>query len=800
MPLNQPTNITPSSFAGVGGGVVDVTQPLTVSWQVNGSSALTYYQIQIFQNTETATQVYDSGQTAVNPPFFGTSSKGDVQFYSVTIPASSLTGMTNGYANGYKMLITQWWNGGSLAQISPSFFWTRSTPTVSIQTFSNPVESRMATFTATYTQAQGDTLDWFRWQLAVQGNESNPIQDSGNIYGTEDIQVTYDGLFVGTTYVVRCMIQTETGMQADTGWQEFTVQYDVADFTGYVEACPGLVDGVLVRWSRVSYIPGTANGSYSVGNGVLDLPAGSSVTWDEKNNAPMDFATPWSIAWSSYYPYTGTAPALGISGSILVNVLPTGVTIMNGDTLVGSVDLPALYSDVPLRIVITPRELHVYSVTYEGGLYPSDTLYPSDDLFPASAMATWSVTKSPLTWVQPDITSITLYGEQRCEWITAIDGEVSGTELQSMLTDLEYEPSWGLDTLFLATFNGTSGISGGNITPSENITGVALYRQAQGDATLSLVANLDISTIAIIDEGYRNQTNYTYYVFVLGETTYVSAALPSNSVYPMHWNWTLLDCIQDSNGIYHVNGAHIFRNNVSTDALTNNNTPSLLQNFTPYPTRQPTSYNYISSTLTGYIGTVDVVNNQYVDTVDQAQALWALSTSNNPKFLRDRKGNFWNVQTEAAVTMQTGDNQSPQPYFGSVPWLEIGSTEGVSVICEDGDGAWESLYPPAPAPNATQIVVTAPQGTLVTITNGTTTYTAPYTGVITYVPPSVGQWTVSGTLGSATDSKTITIATGQTYYVGLVPTPFSATILVTAPSGTMVTVSNGTYTYTQEVS
>src|SRR5699024_351392 len=103
-------------------------------------------------------------------------------------------------------------------------------------------------------------------------------------------------------------------------------------------------------------------------------------------------------------------------------------------------------------------------------------------------------------------------------------------------------------------------------------------------------------------------------------------------------------------------------------------------------------YNYISSTLTGYIGTVDMVNNRYIDTVEQAQVLWALSTSNDPKFLRDGKGNFWNVETEAAITMQTGDNQVPQPYFGSVPWLEIGSTDGISVICEDGDGAWDSLY------------------------------------------------------------------------------------------------------------
>lgn len=798
MPLFQPTNIFPSSFAGVGGGVIDVTQDLTISWQVNGSSALTAYQIQIFENTEESSKVFDSGETPVNPPFYGTSSTGTVQFYNVPVQASALSGLSNGFESGYKMLITQWWSGGSLEQISPSFFWTRSEPTISIQAFTSPVTSRMATFTADYSQAQGDSLDWFRWQLAVKGSEDSPIQDSGEIFGTEDIQVTYDGLLVGTTYEVRCQIQTEYGMQADTGWQEFTVQYAVSDFTGYVEACPGIYDGILVRWSRVSYIPGTANGNYTIENGNLNLPLGSSVTWDEKNGAPMDFETPWSIAWSSFYPPNGTSPALSINRTINVNVTPDSISIMNGDVIVGSVTIDSIQSSLPLRIVITPRELHVYYATYEGGLFPSESLYPSDTLYPDSGMIIWNAVKAPLTWVQPNISSITLYGQQICQWITALDGEVSGDSLHDLLYDLQYEPTWGLDTLFLATFNDT-GLNAGNITPNENLVGVALYRQAQGDSALSLVANLDISTTEIVDEGYRNQVNYTYYVFALGETQYVSDALPSNTVFPMHWNWTVLDCIQNSDGVYHVNDVHIFRNNVSTDALTNNNTPNMLQNFTPYPTRQPTSYNYISSTLTGYIGKVDMVNNRYIDTVEQAAALWELSTSTDPKFLRDRKGNFWRIETQAAITMQTGDNQAPQPYFGSIPWMESGPVNGASVICQSGDNGWNDLVPPVQSQSDTQIIVTAPVGSEITISNGTYSFVSIYTAPIQYDPPTTGEWTVSGMLDGSVETKTITISQGQTYYVGLEIRPVYAYLTVTAPSGTTITVAIGEYTETQQV-
>ena len=217
MALYQPTNIFPSSFAGRGGGTVDAGRPLTVSWQMNGNSAMTGYQIEIFQNTAASVRVYSSGRVNV-PPFWGVSSTGQTQYYHVDIPNP---GLVNGYDPGYKLQITQYWDGGSIRQSSPSYFITRAAPTLSIQSFANPVAGRSATFTASYAQAQGDGLDWFRWMLCQAGQEDAPLEDSGNIYGSGDIRVSYDGLFTGTDYRVRCMLQTENGVQADTGWVDF---------------------------------------------------------------------------------------------------------------------------------------------------------------------------------------------------------------------------------------------------------------------------------------------------------------------------------------------------------------------------------------------------------------------------------------------------------------------------------------------------------------------------------------------------------------------------------------------------
>lgn len=799
MPLYQPTNIFPSSFAGVGGGVIDVTQPLTVSWQVNGSSALTYYQIQIYENTTASNLVYNSGQTAVNPPFFGVTSTGEVQYFTVPIQASALSGLSNGFSSGYKMVITQWWNGGNIQQTSPSFFITRLSPTLSITPTPVTVTGRSATFTADYTQAQGDTLDWFRWMLATADDLDNPIEDSGNIFGTEDIQVTYDGLFTDTQYAVRCMIQTESGQQADTGWKPFNVTYTVSDMDGYVTACKSPLEGIVVQWPRISYIPGKPNGSYNIAGGNLNLPAGSSITWDERNGDSLNIPTPWTLGWSGIIPSSGTSPIWSISGdghTLTFSISPTDITLTMDGSILAQQKISGIVPGYTIRIVLTPREIHVYYPIATGGLFPSPTLYPSSTLYPMAVSLQWTTWTYPLTWVQPDIESVTLYGQQICNWISVIGGEISATDLSKWLTDLSFEPSWDLNTWLLATFNNT-GLNAGNIAPSnDTIAGAAIYRLRTGDQKLTHIADVDIGTSMIVDEGFRNQNEYTYYVFVLGSSTYVSAPLISNSITPMFWNWTVLDCTEDSEGVYHLEAAHLFANSVSTDSISNNNTPQMLQNFTPYPLRQPTSYNYNSSTLTGYIGIVDMNANKYLDTVDMAQALWSLSVSQSPKFLRDRKGNLWAIQTSAAITMQTGDVQVQQPYFGSLPWAEVAPTDGASIIATPSDDSWDSVtgHPPT-TQTVAQIVVTAPSGATVAITNGEITYSQTCYGFFVYRPPVYGEWTANVRIGSLYDSKTVNVTEPLTYYIGLVPIDISASLIVSGPSGTFVTVTNGTLTY-----
>lgn len=173
------------------------------------------YQYTIMQNDTESTQVYTTGKVTLPQPFYGKNYNGETQFFSFTIPSSSLSSMTNGYENGYKATITQWWSDtDSVTQPSASYFITRSAPSITISAIPSPLAAKVYTFSASYSQAQGDTLDWFRWVLT--DSAGNVLNDTQEIYGTEDIQMDYDGFFSGQSYTVQCFIQTESGVQAQT--------------------------------------------------------------------------------------------------------------------------------------------------------------------------------------------------------------------------------------------------------------------------------------------------------------------------------------------------------------------------------------------------------------------------------------------------------------------------------------------------------------------------------------------------------------------------------------------------------
>lgn len=302
MAIYQPSNITPSTFAGMGAGVIDANDNVSVSWQVNGTSALIAFRIAIYENTAASTLVHQF-ISSTSSPFYGTDEKGNPRFYIYEPGASWASyGLSNG--NSYKLKIVQVWknnpdDSGEMQKQtelnSDVIFIARAAPTLSVSPGSGTLTSVSQTFTGSYSQAQGDALSWVRWILRNSAGEV--LDDTGTIY-TGVLSYTYDGFFSGETYSLQCTVQTSSGAEVSTT-NSYAVSYEEAEQTGGISLSCHPDDSVTLSWAAGADIPGvpSADDYGTLSGGVLHLAAERSITWNAVNGETMSFASPYCFAW-----------------------------------------------------------------------------------------------------------------------------------------------------------------------------------------------------------------------------------------------------------------------------------------------------------------------------------------------------------------------------------------------------------------------------------------------------------------------------------------------------------------------
>ena len=312
MALFQPSNITPSSFAGLGGGVVAAADPIVVTWQINGNSPMTGFRIQVLSGTAAATSVHDTGYLATSGPQYATDAHGNPAFFTYT-PETGSTWASWGLTDGesYALKITQYWGSGqenAVEQYSPAQFVTRTAPTLTVDAFVRPVGSISQTFTASYSQAQGDPINWVRWQFAQVVNGARVILDDTGEVNTNVLSYTVDGLQSGQTYAVNCVVQTASGVVTPDIWDdnEFAVSYAGAEVSGEIEVDCSDPACNLVSWEQLddsTSIPGTAQGSTLFTEDGLSMGSVSEVEWNLP--AQGQLSPPYSFAWSGVVNLTG---------------------------------------------------------------------------------------------------------------------------------------------------------------------------------------------------------------------------------------------------------------------------------------------------------------------------------------------------------------------------------------------------------------------------------------------------------------------------------------------------------------
>lgn len=709
MALFMPTNISPSTLGALGNGTVDAADGITVSWQVDGQSAMTAFRIRILENTAQSKELYDTGRVTDGCPFNGRDAKGDAVFFTYYILAGALSaaGITNG--NSYKLLITQWWSDTqSVTQQSASVFLCRAKPTLEIDGGAKPgtympVDTTVKTFTATYEQAQGDPLMWVRWRLWRYDPGLVPLADTGNV-STNVLQFQYAGFLNGEHYLLQCDVETVNGVKAEA-FSALQCTYDVAETTGVVQTC---VDrrksGVRISWPNAAYIPGSViSGSYSIEKQKLTLSEGAEIQWSGSTN----WKTPFSVIWSGkvqslpatvlniYVPSEEVQEGIVFSAPMSVKVQTDRVSVLWKNVEIGYAAGTFLAED-QLTVVMTGGKIYVRR-KYEQGMYPAETLEPTEKLFPKKSKYVTVTYTGDAELVDGPISELRLIGPQVCDYLWVLNGDVPDSVLTALMSAAGYTPGFDANTWFLADF--TNGLNGGNIQTSEQIGTWLVYRLDEASKNFTFVAAVYDTERAILDCAAASQHTYTYYVFGANvNDRIVTQAMISAPVAVCLWDWTLLACKDDTGGQYLALGEErgyqvtdIFRFslNVESGSVGNNNTPGLLENFTRYPTVQIAPQRYMSGTLSGYLGSVGA-DGAYSDSIAQRDALFALAQTDGTLFLKNRKGDLLRVSISGQITCKTQDATRQQALVCAVPWAETGSAEEAGIFIRKEDALWDT--------------------------------------------------------------------------------------------------------------
>lgn len=366
--LYQPTNIYPSMTGALGNGVIDANNDLVVSWQVNGNSPMTAFQITIYANNTTSTQLFSTGKLTYGCPFYGVDYAGNTQFFHYTIFQGQLSfaGIVNG--RGYKLVIQQWWNDSdSVTQSSASVFHARTSPTLSIGEVPKPLASRSFTFTADYRQEQGDSLNWCRWEI-TDASSGTELTDTGKIYGTSQLMFKYDGFLNGRTYRVVCSAQTESGVEVSSNTL-VSVQYTTKPIQGNITVCQSNKgNGVKITLPEVNNVPGESSGSVEIRDSYLTLYSNenAAVKWTAKNGEPLSIQQPFDLCWKGKETPDGDILSIDVKASV-PGFEPTKVIETPTESPFGSHGAACVCSGTayPTYVIITSNGTVSYSTDLE---------------------------------------------------------------------------------------------------------------------------------------------------------------------------------------------------------------------------------------------------------------------------------------------------------------------------------------------------------------------------------------------------------------------------------------------------
>lgn len=253
-------------------------------------------------------------------------------------------------------------------------------------------------------------------------------------------------------------------------------------------------------------------------------------------------------------------------------------------------------------------------------------------------------------------------------------------EIEATLTYTYSPPEWDSDTYFLANFNNT--INAGNISSIDSdVLYWQVYRQKEGESVLHFVAKVPAQQFSLYDFGVKNNTTYKYILFAETDNRISSPFQQEGYVNTNWWNWALIGLEKSSTdeGLYYADDENIwlFDTEVTSGALEQNLDKYVINNFTRFPKISSGTKNYLTGTLSAYLSNPNYA--RYEDTIEQYNNFIDFIADENPKLLKDRKGNAWIVAT-TANNMQYIDKSSEQITNITFDFTQLNNLNDISII------------------------------------------------------------------------------------------------------------------------
>ena len=273
----------------------------------------------------------------------------------------------------------------------------------------------------------------------------------------------------------------------------------------------------------------------------------------------------------------------------------------------------------------------------------------------------------------------TLYGDSMVDYIWVRNKVDSQSEINQTL-GYTYEPKWDANTFLLALFNNT--LNGGNVTSvGDKILYWQVYKRKKGEATLRFLARVPASQYAIYDFNAVNNAEYQYILFA--ETAeYISAPLQQDGyTVTSWWNWSLtkLAKSETDDKIYYADSKNVwlFDTEVQSSALQQNLDKATIENFTQFPKISTGKKNYLTGSISAFLSNPH--NARYEDTIEQYNAFIDFIADENPKLLKDRKGNGWIVDT-TSNQMQYNDVTAEQITTVNFDFVQLDDLDDLNII------------------------------------------------------------------------------------------------------------------------